>query len=136
MAHATTSSSPSNRAPLGLDLYRELSDIEVEKRIRSVKVRLSDSLLILGHHTAPLIGIPLAQVAVWDWRLPQGGIRPEEIMFTIDSAHLSWCLDNLVRGTPANRIRIPRDTAHWADLALRRIVRFIDDVRASVKSCP
>jgi hypothetical protein len=122
MAHANTSSSPTNRAPSGLDLYRELSDIEVEKPIRSVKVRLTDSLMILGYHTARLIGIPLAQVAVWDWRLPHGGIRPEEIMFTIDLGHLSWCLDDLVRGTPVNRIQIPRDTAHWAELPLRRML--------------
>ncbi|MGO9922813.1 MAG: quinolinate synthase NadA [Isosphaeraceae bacterium] len=180
----------------------------------------------LGRNTARLMGIPLEAMSVWDWRLPQGGNRPEEIrssrillwkghcsvhqmfkpehveqfrrrfpegrvlvhpecmmsvvdqadligstefiirtiaaaeagstwgvgtelhlvnrlaqahpdkrvlflspmvcmcatMFRIDLPHLSWCLDNLARGTPVNRIRVPEDTAHWARLALRRML--------------
>lgn len=43
-------------------------------------------------------------------------------MFRIDLPHLSWCLDNLARGTPVNRIQVPRDTSHWARLALRRML--------------
>jgi quinolinate synthase len=180
----------------------------------------------LGRNTGRLMGIPLKEMSVWDWRLPQGGNRPEVIrssrillwkghcsvhqmfkpehveqfrrrfpagrvlvhpecmmpvvdqadlvgstefiiktiaeaeagstwgvgtelhlvnrlaqehpdkrvlflspmvcmcatMFRIDLPHLSWCLDNLARGTPVNRIRVPQDTAHWARLALRRML--------------
>jgi quinolinate synthase len=43
-------------------------------------------------------------------------------MFRIDLPHLSWCLDNLAQGTPVNPIRVPRDSARWARLALRRML--------------
>jgi quinolinate synthase len=43
-------------------------------------------------------------------------------MFRIDLPHLSWCFDNLARGTHVNRIRVSQDTAHWARLALRRML--------------
>ncbi len=370
MVQATTISSPPNLAPLGFEPYREFSDVELEERIRSVKERLAESLLILGHHyqqdevirfadlrgdsfklsqlaaqsktcrsivfcgvhfmaetadilsdqevevylpdmaagcsmadmadiaaveaawedlsevidtddmmpvtyvnssaeikafcgrrggivctssnaravlewsldrrrrafffpdqhlgrnTGRQMGIPIERMAVWDWRLPRGGNSPEAIsssrillwkghcsvhqmfkpehieqfrrqfpdgrvlvhpecmmsvveaadkvgstefiiktiadadpgstwgvgtelhlvnrlaqefsdrrvlflspmvcmcatMFRIDLPHLSWCLDNLARGTPVNRIRVPEDTAHWARLALRRML--------------
>ena len=35
-------------------------------------------------------------------------------MYRIDLPHLAWCLENLARGTPVNRIKVPADTAHWA----------------------
>jgi len=180
----------------------------------------------LGRNTGRMMGVPLEQMAVWDWRLPRGGNRPEQIgssrillwkghcsvhqmfkpehigqfrrrfpegrvlvhpecmmsvvdqadlvgstefiintinkaeagstwgvgtelhlvnrlaqehpdkrvvflspmvcmcatMFRIDLPHLSWCLDNLERGTPVNRIRVSHDTAHWAEVALRRML--------------
>ncbi len=180
----------------------------------------------LGRNTGRLMGIPLEEMSVWDWRLPRGGNRPEATrssrillwkghcsvhqmfktehveqfrrqfpagrvlvhpecmmpvveqadlvgstefiiktlasaeagstwgvgtelhlvnrlaheypdkrvlflspmvcmcatMFRIDLPHLAWCLDNLARGTPVNRIRVPQDTAHWARLALRRML--------------
>jgi len=180
----------------------------------------------LGRNTGRIMGIPLEEMSVWDWRLPLGGNRPENIrssrillwkghcsvhqmfkpehieqfrgrfpegrvlvhpecmmsvvdranlvgstefiiktiaeaeagstwgvgtelhlvnrlaqahpdkrvlflspmvcmcatMFRIDLPHLAWCLDNLVQGTPVNRIRVPQDTAHWAQLALRRML--------------
>jgi quinolinate synthase len=43
-------------------------------------------------------------------------------MYRIDLPHLAWCLDNLVRNTPVNRIKVPSDTAHWARLALQRML--------------
>jgi quinolinate synthase len=43
-------------------------------------------------------------------------------MYRIDLAHLAWSLENLERGTPVNIIRVPDETAHWARLALRRML--------------
>jgi quinolinate synthase len=43
-------------------------------------------------------------------------------MYRIDPPHLAWCLDNLVRGTPVNRIKVPTETAHWARIALERML--------------
>jgi quinolinate synthase len=44
-------------------------------------------------------------------------------MYRIDLPHLAWCLDNLVRGTPVNRIRVPSETASWARIALERMLQ-------------
>ena len=41
-------------------------------------------------------------------------------MFRIDLPHLAWCLENLLRGTPVNRIQVPEETAWWAKLAHAR----------------
>ena len=43
-------------------------------------------------------------------------------MFRIDMPHLAWCLENLVRGTPVNPIKVPTETAHWARVALERML--------------
>jgi quinolinate synthase len=43
-------------------------------------------------------------------------------MYRIDLPHLAWCLENLCRGTPVNRIKVPADTAHWARIALARML--------------
>jgi quinolinate synthase len=43
-------------------------------------------------------------------------------MYRIDLPHLAWCLDNLVRGTPVNRIKVVPETAHWARIALERML--------------
>jgi quinolinate synthase len=43
-------------------------------------------------------------------------------MYRIDPPHLAWCLENLVRGTPVNRIKVPDETAHWARIALDRML--------------
>jgi quinolinate synthase len=43
-------------------------------------------------------------------------------MYRIDLPHLAWCLDNLERGTPVNRIKVPPATAHWARIALKRML--------------
>jgi quinolinate synthase len=43
-------------------------------------------------------------------------------MFRIDMPHLAWCLENLGRGTPVNRIKVPTETALWAKLALERML--------------
>ena len=37
-------------SPLRFDAYRELPDVELERRIVAVKQQMGDSLLILGHH--------------------------------------------------------------------------------------
>jgi quinolinate synthase len=44
-------------------------------------------------------------------------------MYRIDPPHLAWCLDNLVRGTPVNRIKVPDETARWARIALERMLQ-------------
>ena len=43
-------------------------------------------------------------------------------MYRIDLPHLAWCLENLDRGTPVNRIKVPTETAHYARLALERML--------------
>jgi quinolinate synthase len=43
-------------------------------------------------------------------------------MYRIDLPHLAWCLDNLSQGTPVNRIKVPAETAHWARVALTRML--------------
>lgn len=43
-------------------------------------------------------------------------------MYRIDLPHLAWCLENLARGTPVNRIEVPADTAHWARISLQRML--------------
>jgi quinolinate synthase len=43
-------------------------------------------------------------------------------MYRIDLPHLAWSLENLARGTPVNRIRVPEETAHWARVALEAML--------------
>jgi quinolinate synthase len=43
-------------------------------------------------------------------------------MYRIDMQHLCWSLENLVQGTPVNVIRVPDDVAHWAVVALQRML--------------
>ncbi|HHO67997.1 MAG TPA: quinolinate synthase NadA [Gammaproteobacteria bacterium] len=43
-------------------------------------------------------------------------------MFRIDPQHLLWTLENLVDGTPVNRIRVPEAEAGQARLALNRML--------------
>lgn len=43
-------------------------------------------------------------------------------MYRIDLPHLAWTLENLARGTPVNRIKVPDDTAHWGRVALQRML--------------
>jgi quinolinate synthase len=43
-------------------------------------------------------------------------------MYRIDLPHLAWALENLAQGTPVNIIKVPEDTAHWARVALRRML--------------
>lgn len=43
-------------------------------------------------------------------------------MYRIDLPHLAWCLENLLRGTPANRICVESETARWARIALERML--------------
>jgi quinolinate synthase len=43
-------------------------------------------------------------------------------MYRIDLHHLAWTLENLAAGTPVNRIKVPDDTAHWARIALHRML--------------
>jgi quinolinate synthase len=46
-------------------------------------------------------------------------------MFRIDLPHLAWALENIAQGTPVNRIKVPDDTAHWARVALKRMLEVI-----------
>ncbi len=43
-------------------------------------------------------------------------------MYRIDVPHLAWSLENLVQGTPTNVVRVPEETAHWARVALERML--------------
>ena len=43
-------------------------------------------------------------------------------MYRIDLPHLAWTVENLARGTPQNLIQVPEETAHWARVALRRML--------------
>jgi quinolinate synthase len=43
-------------------------------------------------------------------------------MYRIDLPHLAWCLENLARNTPVNRIKVDPETAAWARLALERML--------------
>ncbi|MFO0890468.1 MAG: quinolinate synthase NadA [Isosphaeraceae bacterium] len=43
-------------------------------------------------------------------------------MYRIDLPHLTWCLENLARGTPVNRIQVEPETARWARVALDRML--------------
>ncbi len=49
-------------------------------------------------------------------------VCPCSTMFRIDAPHLAWTLDNLVDGKVANRITVEPDTAHWARVALERML--------------
>jgi quinolinate synthase len=46
-------------------------------------------------------------------------------MYRIDLAHLCWSLENLQRGTPVNLIRVPDAVAHWARVALERMLEVV-----------
>ncbi len=43
-------------------------------------------------------------------------------MYRIDPPHLAWSLENLARGTPVNIVKVPEATAHWARVALKRML--------------
>ena len=43
-------------------------------------------------------------------------------MYRINMPHLAWALENLAQGTPVNVIKVPDETAHWARVALRRML--------------
>ncbi len=43
-------------------------------------------------------------------------------MYRIDLRHLCWALENLVAGVVVNPIRVPEETAHWARIALQRML--------------
>ncbi len=49
-------------------------------------------------------------------------ICPCSTMFRIDAQHLAWTLDRLVEGRPTNVISVDPDTAHWARVALERML--------------
>ncbi|MER3416628.1 MAG: quinolinate synthase [Gemmataceae bacterium] len=43
-------------------------------------------------------------------------------MYRIDLPHLCWALENLAQGTVVNQIRVPESVAHWARIALQRML--------------
>lgn len=43
-------------------------------------------------------------------------------MYRIDLPHLAWCLENLARGTPVNRVLVPEDVKASARESLRRML--------------
>ena len=49
-------------------------------------------------------------------------VCPCSTMFRIDGPHLAWTLENLVDGNVVNRITVDPETAHWARVALERML--------------
>jgi quinolinate synthase len=49
-------------------------------------------------------------------------VCPCSTMFRIDAPHLAWTLDSLLDGRVPNRITVDPDTAHWARVALERML--------------
>ena len=49
-------------------------------------------------------------------------VCPCSTMFRIDAPHLAWVLEGLVEGEVSNRITVDPDTAHWARVALERML--------------
>jgi len=49
-------------------------------------------------------------------------VCPCSTMFRIDAPHLAWILEGLVDGKVRNRITVDPDTAHWARVALERML--------------
>jgi quinolinate synthase len=49
-------------------------------------------------------------------------VCPCSTMFRIDAPHLAWTLESLVEGRVPNRITVDPDTAHWARVALERML--------------
>lgn len=49
-------------------------------------------------------------------------VCPCSTMFRIDAQHLAWVLESLVEGRVPNRITVDPDTAHWARVALERML--------------
>jgi quinolinate synthase len=43
-------------------------------------------------------------------------------MQRIDPQHLAWTLENLANGVVVNRIHVPESVAHWARVALDRML--------------
>jgi quinolinate synthase len=43
-------------------------------------------------------------------------------MYRIDLPHLAWVLSELVEGRVINRVSVDADTAHWARVALERML--------------
>ncbi|MCS6858996.1 MAG: quinolinate synthase NadA [Abditibacteriales bacterium] len=44
-------------------------------------------------------------------------------MYRIDQQHLCWALENLLEGNVVNQITVPEDIAHWARVALDRMLQ-------------
>jgi quinolinate synthase len=59
-------------------------------------------------------------------------VCPCSTMYRIHPAYLAWALDNLVDGLIVNRVTVPADVAHWARLALNRML----EVTAGAKGAP
>jgi quinolinate synthase len=49
-------------------------------------------------------------------------VCPCSTMFRIDAPHLAWILEGLVEGEVRNRITVDEETAHWARIALERML--------------
>ncbi len=49
-------------------------------------------------------------------------VCPCSTMFRIDAPHLAWTLESLVEGKVRNRITVDPDDAHWARVALQRML--------------
>jgi quinolinate synthase len=49
-------------------------------------------------------------------------VCPCSTMFRIDAPHLAWTLERLAQGKVVNRITVDPDTAHWARVALERML--------------
>jgi quinolinate synthase len=43
-------------------------------------------------------------------------------MYRIDLAHLCWSLENILRGTIVNTIKVKEDVSRWSLIALERML--------------
>jgi len=52
-------------------------------------------------------------------------VCPCVTMSRIDAPHLCWILEELVAGRVRNQITVDKDTAHWANVALQRMLEIV-----------
>ncbi len=52
-------------------------------------------------------------------------VCPCSTMFRIDAAHLAWVLENLIASRMVNQVRVDKQTATWARVALERMLEIV-----------
>jgi quinolinate synthase len=52
-------------------------------------------------------------------------VCPCSTMYRIHPAYLWWVFDNLLDGKVVNQVTVPEETAHWARVALDRMLAIL-----------